>query len=99
MTRHQINRIIGIAPIVMSLIALTLVIVAVTTGWQTNLPDEGAAARLFQLMIFTQPLVVAAFLATADWKRPLWIAGAVGLHVLAAGLALGALFWFEAQGL
>jgi len=99
MTRQQINWTAGVAPVVMSLSALALVIIAVTTGWQTNLPDEGLAAHLFQLLIFTQPLVVLAFLATADWKRPVRIAGFLALHVLGAALALGTLFYFESNGL
>lgn len=98
MNRYSFNRTLGITPIVMSLMALALVIVAVTTGWQTHLPDEGIAARAFQLLMFTQPAVVLLFLATANWKRPLLVAGFLLLHALAAALALGALFWFESQG-
>ncbi len=82
----------------MSALAFALVIIAVTTGWQTKQPDEGMAARLFQLLIFTQPLVILAFLATANWKRPTRVAGWVTPHAIAAALALGTLFPFESRG-
>jgi hypothetical protein len=98
-TRRQVNITLGVAPVVMSALALALVIIAVTTGWQTRQPDEGTAARLFQLLVFTQPLVILAFLATANWTRPVGVAGWVTLHVIAAGLALGTLFYFESRGL
>jgi hypothetical protein len=98
MIRQDYNRTFGIAPVVMSLMALALVIFAATTGWQTNLPDEGLAAHTFQLLIFSQPVLVALFLATADWKRPLRVAGLLALQALGAGLALGALFYLESRG-
>jgi hypothetical protein len=98
MTRQQINLASSVAPILMSLLAFALVIVAVTTGWQTKQPDEGLAAHLFQLLIFTQPVVVLIFLATADWKHPTRISGVLALHVLGAVLALGTLMYFESSG-
>lgn len=99
MIRAGFNWTFGFAPIVMSLLALALVIIAVTTGWETNLPDEGVAAHLFQLLIFTQPLVVLAFLVTADWKRPVRVGVLLALQALAAALALGTLWYFESRGL
>ena len=99
MTRHQFNIALGVAPIIMSLLALALVLIAVTTGWQTRQPDEGVAAHLFQLLIFSQPLVVLIFLGTANWGRPIQNVGWVALHVLAAASALGTLLYFESRGL
>jgi hypothetical protein len=99
MARQDFNRTFGLAPILMSLLATALVVIAVTTGWQTNLPDEGLAAHLFQLLIFSQPLVVFAFLATADWKHAVQVAVLLALQVLAAAVALGTLWYFEARGL
>ena len=99
MAERGFNRTFSVAPIVMSLLALALVIFAAITGWQTKQPDEGATARLFQLLMFTQPVLVLLFLITADWKRPLRVIGLLVLQMLAAALALGALWYFESKGL
>ena len=98
MSRQVVNRASAVAPIVMSLLAWGLVIFAATTGWQTRQPDEGAAARLFQLLIFTQPMLVLIFLATSEWRRPMRVVGVVALHMLGAALALGTLLYFESNG-
>lgn len=99
MTRQQLNLAIGVAPIVMSVEALAAVIFAVATGWQTNLPDEGAGARIFQFLIFTQPVLVLIFLVTADWARWRSVAGLLGLQALGVAVALGTLWYFESNGL
>lgn len=79
----------------MSGAALGLVIFAVTTGGQTNLPDEGVAARLFQLLILAQAPLMLIFLATADWVRWKRIAALVALQVAGVAVALETLLYFE----
>lgn len=93
--RQAINRVCAIAPVVMSLIALLMVLIVVTTGWERHLKDEGAAAHIFQLMIVLQGPFVLAFLATATWNRTVTIALPLAFQVLAIGLAFGALAFFN----
>jgi hypothetical protein len=45
MPRQKIKRISSIAPFVMSLSAFILVLVAVATGWDKGMKDEGSAAH------------------------------------------------------
>ena len=54
MYSQKINDIGAIAPIVMSLAAFLVVLMAVTTGWGQDTKDEGAAAHVFQLLIALQ---------------------------------------------
>src|SRR5580700_4838952 len=69
MPRQKINRISAIAPLVMSLSAFILVLVAVATGWGKGAEDEGSAAHIFQLLIGLQMPFILAFLVTADCRR------------------------------
>jgi len=66
MTRAQINRWATTIPLFLSGAAFLLVLGVVVTGWERHLPDEGAAAHLFQLMIVAQIPLIALFLGTAD---------------------------------
>ena len=73
---RRVNNICAIVPVVLSLIALALVVVAYVTGWDRGLSDEGAVAHLFQLLIAAEIPFVAVFLFTTDLKhmaRPLAI--------------------------
>ena len=36
MSREKINRISGITPIIMSLLAISIVLIVVTTGWELH---------------------------------------------------------------
>ena len=87
MPRQKINRISAVAPFVMSLSAFILVLVAVATGWDKGIKDEGSAAHIFHLLIALQMPFVLAFLVTADWKRFMRVAGIVSLQVAAVALA------------
>ncbi|MDE2112417.1 MAG: hypothetical protein KGJ79_14835 [Alphaproteobacteria bacterium] len=90
MTLYQkINRVGAVAPTVMSLLALSIVLVVATTGWERQLKDEGAAAHIFQLLIVGQLPFIAIFLATANWKRLTQIAKPIAVQVCALVLALG----------
>jgi hypothetical protein len=70
MDRTKINRIAGIAPILMSTVAVALLAVVLVTGWERNLKDEGAAAHTWQLLVGLQLPLILLFLASANWSRP-----------------------------
>ena len=76
-------------PVAMSAAAIALLAFAFTTGWGKGPPgDEGAAAHLWQILIGLQVPLIVAYLATADWRRPLGIAAILGLQVLGLVLAM-----------
>ena len=56
-------------PIVFSLMAFSLVVFAVRTGWGQGGTDEGAGAHIFQLLILAEVPFGLAFLFTADWEH------------------------------
>jgi hypothetical protein len=95
MSRQKINRISAIAPFVMSLSAFILVLVAVATGWDKGIKDEGSAAHIFHLLIALQIPFILAFLVTADWKRFMRVAGLVSLQAAAVALAFGPVAFFK----
>ncbi len=89
-----INRWSGWVPIAMSALAIALLILALTTGWERGLKDEGAVAHSWQLLVGLQVPLILAFLATSNWRRPLRIFTIFGLQVLGlvAAMAPVALF-------
>lgn len=87
MSRQTINRLSALSPIVMSLLAVLLLGVALVTGWDRGLKDEGAVAHIFQLLIVAQAPLVLLFLATADWRRRARVAAWLAAQALALGLA------------
>ena len=92
MRGQQINRVSGIALIVLSFTAL----LAVLSGYtQPPRPDEGAAAHIFQLSIVALVPMILLFLATADWRQPLRSARPLAFTAAALVLALGALNYLE----
>ncbi len=95
MDRQKINRISGIIPVVMSLVALLVVLIVVFTGWERNLTDEGTAAHIFQLLIVLQAPIILLFLATADWKHFMQVARPLAFQVLAIGLAFVPVAFFK----
>ena len=87
--KAAINRWSGWLPIAMSVVAIGLLILALATGWGKGPPgDEGPAAHLWQLMVGLQAPLILAFLATADWRRPLGILAILGLQVLGLMMAM-----------
>jgi heme/copper-type cytochrome/quinol oxidase subunit 4 len=67
MTAPQVNRISFRAAMVLSLIAL----LAALSGYtHPLLPDEGAAAHIFQLAIVALVPTLILFLSSADWHNP-----------------------------
>ena len=95
MRREAINRICAAVPIVMSVLAILLLAFAFATGWGQGHGDEGAAARLWQLLIAGQAPFVLGFLATADWDRWQRVAGPFALQVGALAVALFPVAYFR----
>jgi cell division protein FtsW (lipid II flippase) len=94
-SRQEINRIGAIAPVVLSLLAFGLVIVAVATGWGMDMKDEGAATHIFHLLIALLIPLMLAFLATADWRRFGATLFIVSIQVVALALAFGPVHYFR----
>ena len=89
---QRINRVSGIALVVLSLTAL----LAVLSGYTQRLqPDEGAAAHVFQLSIVALVPMILLFLATADWRQPRRSARPLAFPAAALVLAFGALYYLE----
>ena len=95
MTRQRINRVSAMTPVGMSLAALLIVLIVVSTGWERNLSDEGAAAHVFQLLIVAQMPFILAFLVTADWKRFMQVARLLALQILSISVAVGSIVYFK----
>lgn len=69
MTRAGLNRIFFILPLIFSALACAMVIGSLIAGVPPQ-PDEDAGAHIWQLLMVTQIPLVAAFVATADWRTP-----------------------------
>jgi hypothetical protein len=95
MDRQKINRISGIVPIVLSLMAFGEVIFAVLMGWGKGNADEGAAAHLFQLFIVAEVPFILLFVATAEWKRVPRVAGTIAFQAATALLAFAPVAFFK----
>jgi hypothetical protein len=95
MTRAQINWWTGRLPVAMSLVALGIVALVVTTGWERHLHDEGAAAHLFQLLMVGEIPLIGLFLLTIERggaRRAARLAIAQGILI---ALALGSVAFFR----
>ena len=89
---QQINRISVVLMLALSVIAL----VTVLSGYlQKPLPDEGAAAHIFQLAIAAIGIVGLVFLATADWSRPWQITRLLFIPAGVVIFAFTALYYLE----
>lgn len=95
MDRQRLNRIGGVVPILLSLMALGVVAIAVTTGWERGLADEGVGAHLFQLLIVAQVPFILLFLGTANWRSGLKAAAPLAVQATALGLAMGSVALFH----
>jgi membrane protease YdiL (CAAX protease family) len=92
MRRQQINRVSGKVLIVLSFTAL----LAVLSGYtHPLLPDEGAAAHIFQLSIAALVPMILLFLATVDWRQPFRSVRPLAFPAAALPLAFGALYYLE----
>ena len=95
MRRDLINRIAANTPLVLSLIAFTLVLVAVATGWGQVRGDEGAAAHIFQLLIVVQLPFMVTYMMTANWRRRGPALGRIALQVAGLALAFAPVAYFH----
>jgi membrane protease YdiL (CAAX protease family) len=88
----QINRVSGRIIIVLSFIAL----LAVLSGYtHPLLPDEGAAAHIFQLSIAVLIPMGLLFLFTTDWNQPRKSVRTLALSGVALMIAFAALYYLE----
>ncbi|HEY2482075.1 MAG TPA: hypothetical protein VGI30_07755 [Caulobacteraceae bacterium] len=95
MTRQQLNRLSGIAPVVLSVMAFLLVMTALATGFEKGEKDEGATAHLFQLLVVAQAPFILAFLATAEWGRMARVARYLALQIAALVMAFAPVAYFR----
>jgi hypothetical protein len=87
--KRVVNLWSGWVPVAMSAAAISVLILALTTGWGKGPHgDEGAAAHLWQLFVGLQVPLIAVFLATSNWRRPLGVMSLLGLQVLGLVLAM-----------
>lgn len=94
MNRQKINFIAATVSIVLAVQALIVVLLAIFTGWNRHLTDEGAVAHIFQILIMAEALSTLAYLGTADWKRLRQVTQVVGVQVaiFAITFATGSFF-------
>src|SRR5438128_3352027 len=93
MREQKMNRVSGIALIVLSLTALLDVLLVGYT--QPPLPDEGAGAHIFQLSIVALVPAGLVFLATADWTQPVRTVRRLAFPAAVVVLAFAALYYLE----
>jgi hypothetical protein len=79
----------------MSSLALPTVLAVVTTGWERNLKDEGAAAHIFQILVVAQIPFTLTFLVTTNWKRGMLIVRPLAFQFLPIGIAFGLVAFFR----
>ncbi len=95
MNWQKINRISGFVPIGLSLIAFSVVIVAVLTGCGKGDVDEGAGAHVFQLLVVAEVPFILLFVATADWTKVGRVAGLLALQTAGVVLAFAPVAFFK----
>ena len=91
-TQQQLNRISGMALVLLSVTALGVVLWGYT---QPPLSDEGTGAHIFQLAIVMLVPVTLFFLATADWSRPSRTGWPLAIALTATALAFAGLYYLE----
>ena len=90
---QQANRVSHVLLIVLSFAALLDVLLLGYT--RPPLPDEGAGAHIFQLLVVALLPTGLIFLATADWTQPVRITRRLSLPILVVALAFAALYYLE----
>ena len=85
----------AILPLVMSCGAFSLIAWVLATVGITHPPDEGAPARIFQLLILLQIPVAAMFAARWLPRSPRLGGLVVLLQITAALVAIGTILWLE----
>jgi len=95
MDRQKINLASSTVSIVLALQALVVVLLAITTGWDRQLMDEGPAAHIFQILVIAQVPFALVFLATADWKRLRQVAQPVVFQVAILAVTFATAKFFD----
>jgi hypothetical protein len=85
----------AIVPLVMSCGAFALVVYVLATVGVTHPPDEGAPARVFQLLLLLQAPVVAMFALKWLPRRPRPALVILLLQLGAAVAAVATISWLE----
>jgi hypothetical protein len=94
--RDLITRPIALVPIVMSAAALVILFLALAFGiGVANDGDEGAAARLWQLLMIGQLPIVTVFALTWVPRIPRLAIAVMGVQLLAALLSLVPVFLLQ----
>jgi hypothetical protein len=94
MDAGRVKRVCGIAPIVMSLIALALVIEGVIEFGNRPPADEGWQAHIFQILMAAELPVIIAFVAMS-WRSLKRSLPTLGAQVLLWMVAVGAVRFFS----
>ena len=89
MGTQYINRLSGMALVLLSLTALLVVLWGYT---QPPLPDEGTGAHIFQLSILALVPAALVFVLTGDWSQPRRTGRPLVLAAAATTLAFAALY-------
>ena len=97
MTRTLLRAPSAWLPFAMSFIALAMILVYVMAFGVTRNEDEGAPARLFQLLMVIDAAVIAVFAARWLPRAPGWAATVLSMQVLAACLPIVAIVVLEGQ--
>jgi len=95
MTRTRINHFAAIMPLILSGAAFALALWAGMSGWGRGLPDEGAGAHLFHLLIAVEIPVIALFLWTAERAQSRSTLGLLLCQLAAIGLAFAPVAFFR----
>lgn len=91
------NRTLGQAPILMSLIACGPVVFGGMTEQTITLSGKSTLDLIFQVLLFGQPLLIAGFVLSAGWKRPLRTVTLLLLQASALGLTLATSWRFDSR--
>jgi Na+-transporting methylmalonyl-CoA/oxaloacetate decarboxylase gamma subunit len=95
MSAQQVNRVSGIVMIVLSLIALSTILIGYIAPPAVPETDEGTGAHIFQLSIGLLAPLLAVFLVTADWKQPFESLRKLAIPAAAVAIAFAGLFYLE----
>src|SRR5262245_18496687 len=100
MNNERVHRVSGHAVLGLSLFAMLLVVGATVLTLMGRFDpspggDEGTPAHLFQLAIVLLLPAGLAFLAAADWARPIRVAKRLVVPALALVVAFSTLYYME----
>ena len=95
MSAQQVNRVSAIVMMVLSLIALSTIVIGYIAPPAIPETDEGAGAHIFQLSIGLLVPLLAVFLVTADWKQPFESLRRLAIPAVAVTIAFAGLYYLE----